>query len=62
LALKLTVGIALIVVIILLVVSVISGTGAKTVRLPLAQTTVASVEQGVFHDLIPLRAAVVRRD
>lgn len=38
------------------------GDSARTVRMPLAQVTVAAAEQGVFHDLIPLRAKVVPRD
>ncbi len=31
-------------------------------RLPVAEVTVATVEKGVFHDLIPLRASVVPRE
>lgn len=62
LTLKLILGIAALVLVILLVTKVISGAGAKTVRLPLAQTSVASVDQSMFHDLIPLRAAVVPRE
>jgi HlyD family secretion protein len=31
-------------------------------RLPLTQATFAHVEQGIFHDLIPLRASVVPRE
>ena len=40
----------------------IAGTGARTLRLPLEQVTLATVEHGVFHDLIPLRANVVPRE
>ena len=50
------------VLIILLVVRLLSGSGERTVRLPAAQVTVATVEKGIFHDLIPLRASVVPRE
>ena len=35
---------------------------ARTLRLPWSQVTVARVEHGIFHDLIPLRATVVPRE
>ncbi len=38
------------------------GTGERTLRVPAVQLTVSSVEQGMFRDLIPLRANVVPRD
>jgi HlyD family secretion protein len=50
------------VVVALLAVKLIAGTGARTLRLPLGQVTLASAEHGVFHDLIPLRANVVPRE
>src|ERR1700737_617933 len=34
----------------------------RTTRVPVAQVTIAKVEQGIFHDLIPLRANVVPRE
>jgi HlyD family secretion protein len=40
----------------------VAGTGERTVRLPLAQVTFGKVEEGIFHDLIPLRANVVPRE
>jgi HlyD family secretion protein len=46
----------------LLAVKLIAGTGARTLRLPLGQVTLARAEHGVFHDLIPLRASVVPRE
>jgi HlyD family secretion protein len=46
----------------LLAVALLAGSGERTVRLPVAQTTIATVEQGIFHDLIPLRASVVPRE
>lgn len=36
--------------------------GVRTIRLPAEQVTLAKVEQGIFHDLIPLRANVVPRE
>ena len=39
----------------------VAGTGARTMRLPAAQVTIARVAQGIFHDLIPLRTQVVPR-
>ena len=49
------------VIVVLIAVRLIAGSGTRTLRLPLAQVTIAEVEQGVFHDLIPLRANVVPR-
>ena len=46
----------------LLTARLVAGGGVKTLRLPARQATVATVEQGVFHDLIPLRASVVPRE
>jgi HlyD family secretion protein len=45
-----------------LVVTLFSGSGERTVRLPAAQVTVATVAVGTFHDLIPLRASAVPRE
>jgi HlyD family secretion protein len=36
--------------------------GVRTIRVPANQVTVSTVEQGIFHDLIPLRANVVPRE
>jgi HlyD family secretion protein len=35
-----------------------AGSGERTLRIPKAQLAVSTVEQGTFHDLIPLRAQV----
>jgi HlyD family secretion protein len=51
----------LIVAVVLLAVKLIAGVGVRTLRVPLEQVTIAAVERGVFHDLIPLRANVVPR-
>jgi HlyD family secretion protein len=47
---------------ILIAVRVFVGSGEKTLRMPRAQLTVSTVEQGTFHDLIPLRARVEPRE
>jgi len=52
----------LIVVVVLLAVKLIAGVGVRTLRVPFEQVTLATVERGVFHDLIPLRANVVPRE
>jgi HlyD family secretion protein len=51
-----------IVAVVLLVVELIAGVGVRTLRVPFEQVTIATVERGVFHDLIPLRANVVPRE
>lgn len=50
------------VLVILLSLFFILGGGTRTLRIQLNKVTSAKVEQGVFHDLIPLRANVVPRD
>ncbi len=61
-ALRVVMAVTGAVLLILLVGRLLSGSGERTVRLPAAQVTVATVEQGIFHDLIPLRASVVPRE
>lgn len=61
-ALRVVIPVAGAVLLVLLVVRLLSGSGERTVRLPAAQVTVATVEKGIFHDLIPLRASVVPRE
>lgn len=46
----------------LLALRLLAGVGGSTLRVPVAQLTVATVEQGIFHDLIPLRARVEPRE
>jgi HlyD family secretion protein len=61
-ALSVVIAVAGAVLLILLVARLLSGSGERTARLPAAQVTVATVEKGIFHDLIPLRASVVPRE
>jgi HlyD family secretion protein len=49
-------------VVILLMVNWFTTGPARTLRLPRSQVTVARVEHGIFHDLIPLRTTVVPRE
>ena len=49
-------------IVILVAVRLIAGAGEKTLRYPRSQVTVAVVAQGIFHDLIPLRAQVEPRE
>lgn len=37
-----------------------AGAGVRTLRVPFEQVTVATVQRGVFQDLIPLRAVAPR--
>lgn len=53
---------ALAVIVILMTVSWIAGGPVRTLRLPRSQVTIAQVEHGIFHDLIPLRTTVVPRE
>lgn len=50
------------VTLLLLLIAVLFGSAAQTLRVPAVQVTVSPVEQGVFHDLMALRARVVPRD
>jgi HlyD family secretion protein len=43
-------------------IEIFINSGVQSLRLPAAQATFATVEQGIFHDLIPLRASVVPRE
>src|ERR1700722_5510033 len=45
-------------VVILTALRLYAGAGEKTLRIPAPQLTVSTVERGIFHDLIPLRATV----
>ena len=47
---------------ILIAVRLFAGSGEKTLRMPKAQLSVSVVAQGIFHDLIPLRARVEPRE
>jgi HlyD family secretion protein len=43
-------------------IEIFINSGVQSLRLHAAQATFATVEQGIFHDLIPLRASVVPRE
>ena len=47
---------------VLVLTAVFFGSGTRTTRLPAQQVTIAPVEPGTFHDLIPLRSKVVPRE
>jgi hypothetical protein len=55
-------AVAIVLVMLGLALRLISGAGVRTLRVPLQQVTIATVERGVFHDLIPLHASVVPRE
>ena len=59
---RIALGASLIGLALLLAVRYVGGTGVRTLRLSTRQATLATVEQGIFHDLIPLRAGVVPRE
>jgi HlyD family secretion protein len=56
------VAVAMVLVMLGMALRFISGAGVRTLRVPLQQVTIATVERGVFHDLIPLHANVVPRE
>ncbi len=62
LGVQVTLAIAAAAAIALLGVRLLAGTGARTLRVPRGQVTIATVGHGIFHDLIPLRANVVPRE
>jgi HlyD family secretion protein len=62
LAAKVGVLAAAVVVLALVAVRMVVGSGEAVLRVPAAQLTLATVEQGLFHDLIPLRARVEPRE
>jgi HlyD family secretion protein len=61
-ALKVAVAAVAVILAVPLAIEMRTRSGARTVRMPLAQLTIATVEQGVFHDLVAVRANVVPRD
>lgn len=46
----------------LLAIWLIAGAGDKILRMPLAQVSIATVDRGVFRDLVPLNARVTPRE
>ena len=59
---RIALGASLLGLAVLLAVKYFAGTGERTLRLPAQHAQLATVEQGIFHDLIPLRASVVPRE
>lgn len=59
---KIALAAVVLLVTVLLTVRCVAGTGSRTLRLPAQQASFATVEQGTFHDLIPVRASVVPRE
>jgi HlyD family secretion protein len=62
LSVRLAVAIVVLSTVALLAIRLIAGAGTKTLRLPGAQVSIATVERGVFRDLIPLNARVTPRE
>ncbi len=62
LAARVGAAVAGIVLFLFVVLALVMGDSMRTLRVPAAQLTIATVEQGMFHDLIPFRAKVVPRD
>jgi len=59
---KLSVGVLGLSVVVLATVRLLAGGGGSTLRIPEVQLTLATVQQGIFHDLIALRARVEPRE
>jgi HlyD family secretion protein len=49
-------------IVIFVAIRLVAGSGEKRLRIPRAQVTISTVEQGIFHDLIPLHARVEPRE
>jgi HlyD family secretion protein len=62
LAAKVALACVAVVLTVVVAVKLTAGTGIRSIRVPASQVTLATVEQGIFHDLIPLRANVVPRE
>jgi HlyD family secretion protein len=55
-------GLAVVLAAFAVVIDLKTSASVLTVRVPLSQITVATVEKGIFHDLVAIRANVVPRD
>src|SRR6266702_4233587 len=62
LAAKVALACAAVVLTALVALKLTASAGVRTIRVPSQQVTVSRVEQGIFRDLIPLRANVVPRE
>jgi len=59
---RVAVGVIVAVGAVFVAIEIFINSGVQTLRMPAALATIATVEQGIFHDLIPLRASVVPRE
>jgi len=59
---RVVVAVVVVTCVVLGAIEIFVTSGVQSLRLPAAQATYATVEQGIFHDLIPLRASVVPRE
>jgi HlyD family secretion protein len=59
---KLAVAMIALIAAVLTAARLIAGSGESVLRVPASQLSIADVEQGIFHDLIPLRARVEPRE
>src|SRR6266404_3871934 len=62
LGVKVGAAVAVSLAVLMLVLWLFAGGGVRTLRLPVQQVTIGTVERGVFHDIIPLHATVVPRE
>lgn len=61
-AAKISVAATTVIMLVLATIHIVSGAGESVVRVPAAQLTLATVEQGTFHDLIALRTRAEPRE
>lgn len=59
---KVAAAITAVVCVVLAAIEIFVSSGVQTLRMPVAQAAFATVEQGIFHDLIPLRSSVIPRE
>src|SRR5438105_14412978 len=59
---KLAFACAALVLAVFVAIKLTTSASVRTMRVPMEHLTIAKVEQGIFHDLIPLRANVVPRE
>ena len=55
-------GIALAIILALATVAIVLGSAERSVRIAVNRVTIEEVEEGVFHDFVPLRGKVVPHD
>jgi HlyD family secretion protein len=59
---KIAVAAATLVVVAMLTLKIVAGTGVRTLRAPVEQLTLTLVESGIFHDLVALHASAIPRE